>query len=147
MNGTTKKVIKYATLPGIIPRLQELFFNGFANIAFFMAVSLRTVNLLPANHPYLWASNFGRFGIRHVLSESFRTLEFKKENIDRIIIYFIFLSGFLLILLQMFLFVMALITPYAAAGIGAEFFERFGQVNDPTYDLAFIFLERVFAYD
>lgn len=147
MNATTKRVLTYAILPGFIPRFQDLFVRGFSNIAFFMAVALRTANLLPSNHPYLWASNFGRFGIRHVLAESYRNLEFRRDNLDRIIIYFIFLSGFLLVLLQMFLFIMALITPYANAGIGAEFFEHFGQVNDPTYDLAFIFLERVFGYD
>ena len=37
MDITKKQVIKYAVLPGIIPRIQSLFGAGMANIALLIA--------------------------------------------------------------------------------------------------------------
>ena len=54
-------------LPGIIPRVKDLYESGFGWVAHMMAMVYASVRLLPANHPYLDPKNIGRFGIRHVI--------------------------------------------------------------------------------
>lgn len=144
MTPATKHMIYYFTLPGIIPRLKRIFGTGFSYISFYMASVLNVARLLPDNHPYLNTSNFGRFGIHHVLGQAWRNLVFKKENTDQIIIYFSLVFGVVLLATQMILFILAFVVPTASAGVGAEF-SRFFETLNPTDDLAFVFLDRVFG--
>jgi len=146
MNRTTGKVLRYVALPEILPRLQRIFVTGFACLSFYMASVMNIARLLPDNHPYLSPSNYGRFGIHHVLLQAWKNLEFKRKNTDQIIIYFTLASGVILLFLQMALFVMAFIVPAASAGVGAEF-ARFFVTDQPNDDLAFMFLDRVFGME
>lgn len=144
MSPMTKKALLYFTLPGIIPRLLRVFGSGFSYISFYMASVLNVARLLPPNHPYLNPANFGRFGIHHVLAQGWRNLEFTKKNADQIIIFFLLVLGIVLLFAQIILFVLAFVMPAASAGVGAEFASYFVTQN-PTDDLAFLFLDRVFG--
>ena len=57
---TTRQFFRYAVLPEIRWRLQDLFFSGFKYIPYFIALVYQTVKLLPANHPYLDPLNISR---------------------------------------------------------------------------------------
>lgn len=144
MNVTTKKVIKYVTLPAILPRLQELFASGFRFIAFFMAQIYRSMRLLPQGHPYLMPANMGRFGIRHVMVEAGRNLKFRKENADQVIVYFLIMFGLVLLFFQFAMLLMAATTGIAHATMPTNFA---GFFLSPTAanDVAYVMLDRVFG--
>ncbi len=139
------EVVKYATLPRILPRISELFFSGFGYFAFFMAQVYRGVRLLPEGHPYLSPGNIGQYSIAQVVSQAARHLRFRKENLDQVIIFFALLLGLVLLILQAFVFMVALFMPQAFA-FGAFF--GLPQVNEylrGSQDLAFIMMDRVFG--
>ncbi len=140
----TRKTIAYVTLPEIWPRLKALFASGFSYVSYFMALVLNMIRLLPDNHPYLNYMNFGRFGLHHVLWQAWKNLEFKRQNIDQIIIFFTLLMGVVLLFLQIIVFALALTLPVAQAGVGTEF-ARFFVTQNPQDDLAFMFLDHVFG--
>jgi conjugal transfer/type IV secretion protein DotA/TraY len=153
MSGYTKKIIKYAVLPGLVPRLKELFGSGFTYLSLFMAYIYRDLGLLPSNHPYFHRENAGRFGVRHVMSEAWRNLSFKRENIDQVIIFFAMLMGLVLMVAQAVLFVGAMLIEAAeAAGIGCSTSADSGIFNlgifrtpDATDDIALNMLDRIFG--
>lgn len=130
-------------LPGIIPRLKEFAGSGFGALAQLMALIFYSVRLLPPHHPYLRASNQGRFGIRHVIAEAARHIEFKRENTDQIIIFFAVLTGAALLIVQCALLLLTVfIHPVFAAGptpLG------FFQTADATNDIAYMLLDLVFG--
>jgi hypothetical protein len=97
---TTKKVIGYVALPGVIPRCRELFTSGFGHLSFLMAQIYAMVRLLPEGHAYLNPQNMGQFGIRHVVAEAANHLVFKKENIDQILIFFAVGAAVILLISQ-----------------------------------------------
>ncbi len=143
MQVRAKSVVKYAVLPGVVPICRELGMTGFSHVAFFMAQILRSVNLLPAGHPYLSSLNMGRFGIRHVLAESGRSLVFDRKHIDQIIIYGAMLVGLVVLAMQLFMLLASgLIAP--AMAIPANY-EDFFITPLPFNDIAFIMLDRVFG--
>jgi len=144
MNVTVGKALKYSLLPGIVPRIRDFMSSGFTRVAFFIAYVYAAVGILPRHHPYLNPVNVGRYGLRHVLGEARRALVFKKENIDQIIIYFTVLAGVALLFMQFAMLLLALVTSTAQASMG-DFFAGFFVVEDPTYDIAFILLERTFG--
>lgn len=146
MNNMTRKTVAYVMLPAIWPRLKALFASGFSYVSYFMALVLNMIRLLPDNHPYLNAMNFGRFGLHHVLWQAWKNLEFKRQNIDQIIIFFTLLAGVVILFLQIIMFALALAMPVAQAGIGDEF-ARFFVTQNPEDDLAFMFLDRVFGME
>lgn len=144
MNVTAKKVIKYATLPAILPRLQELFASGFRFIAFFMAQIYRSMRLLPPGHPYLLPANMGRFGIRHVLVEAGRNLKFRRENTDQVIVYFLIMFGLVLLFFQFAMLLVAATTGIAQAAMPTNF-AGFFLSPTATHDVAYVMLDRVFG--
>lgn len=139
-----KDIAKYTLLPGIIPRINEFINSGFGWLALTMAVVYNGVRLLPNGHPYLNPHNMGKFGIRHVIAEAANNLVIKKENIDQIIIFFALLLGFLLLVLQFAAIALGFIIKPAAAGGLAAFAGLFTTAN-PTNDIAFMILDKVFA--
>lgn len=162
MKPKTKKFLKYTLTPQVIPRLQGLFYSGFAYIAFFMAQIYRAVRLLPADHPYLNPVNMGKFGIRHAIVEAGSHLSFKKENIDQIIIYFMMFAGIIMLVAQIFMLFLAGFAEVAYAGLYGssdplDFFAYFqlgapggpvhadGSTPAATHELAFVLLDRVFG--
>ncbi|MEZ5918683.1 MAG: hypothetical protein R3D66_01760 [Alphaproteobacteria bacterium] len=144
MNITRKDFINYAVLPGVRPRLHELFATGFQYIPFFMALVYGAVKLLPANHPYLNASNIGRFGIRHVIAEAANNLEIKVENIDQIILFATILVGLVLVLIQIGLLGMVFFFQPVMAAMPTNFAGFFVTAN-PEQDIAHMMLDMVFG--
>lgn len=147
-----RRIIKYIMLPGIIPRIFDLFKNGFFYTAYLIAVIYNNVRLIPTGHPYLNPQNIGRFGLRHVIAEASNRLVFNKKNLDQIFIFFVILIGIGLLGMQLMLLMLALFTsnPVLAAGI-IETLGMFQNPNDtygslgPKQDIAFILLDRIFG--
>jgi conjugal transfer/type IV secretion protein DotA/TraY len=156
---STGKLLKYTLLPGFLPRLHAFFTTGFVHIAYTIALIYQAVRLLPPNHPYLDPANFGRYGIRHVISEAANNLVLSRKNLDQIIIFFTILGGMALLLLQIALLITAVIAQPALAGWVAPTPMNYsifnildvnspyghGSTGGPGQDIAFIILDRVFG--
>ncbi|MCB1532744.1 MAG: DotA/TraY family protein [Alphaproteobacteria bacterium] len=150
MSATKTKFLKYTLLPGFFPRLKDLFTSGFVHISYLMAVVYSAIGLLPDNHSYLNPANRGRFGIRHVLGEAANHLVFDKKNIDKILVYFVTLSGLVLMGVQIALFSVSL---FVQQDVMAQSIPDLFSVNSPyahggggpEQDIAFIMLDRVFG--
>lgn len=141
---TIGKTARYALLPGILPRLREFMDSGFGNLAYFMALVYRAVNILPANHPYLQSGSNGNYGILDVFSEARDHIEFSTKNIDKIIVFFALIVGIIILGIQFFLLLLSfLISPATAAdgNISSNIFTT----PHPTEDLAFRLLDSVFG--
>ncbi len=134
----TKDVFIYTTMPRVLPRAKRLFVDGFAYISFLIAHVYFMARLLPRTHPYLLPENIGRFGIHHVITEASRHLKFSVRHIDQVFIYFVMLSGVLMLVAQIFILIYAVIVSPAMA------FSWF-DTPDPTSDLAFNLLDQVFG--
>ena len=133
-------------MPRVIPRIKELVGSGFGWIAMLMAFIYQSVRLLPPAHPYTNPANKGKFGIRHVIAEAAFNLEFKRQNIDQIIIFVILLIGFLLLAAQIvMLFFGLVIQPAFAFGAGIPGFIGLFATPNPTDDIAFMILDQVFG--
>jgi len=143
-NKITKgDVFRYMVLPGIRPRLQSFFASGFQHVAFFMALVYQLVRLLPQGHPYANPANMGHFGIRHVIAEAANHLVFRWSNLDQIILFFVLLSGMIILLIQICtLFLSLAFAPVMAAPDGlAGFFVT----REPRLDIAYMFMDMVFG--
>ncbi len=113
-----------------------------------MAVIYANVGLLPLQHPYLQAQNYGRFGVRHVVAEAGKNIKFSRKHADQVILYFTILIGLFLLCLQLILFGLSLMAMPAFAGVwGAlSFWDVFSySPYGPQQDFAFIVLDRVFG--
>ncbi|MBI4031679.1 MAG: DotA/TraY family protein, partial [Proteobacteria bacterium] len=140
------QIIKYAALPGLLPRAGRLFFSGFSHIAMYMAAAFHAARLLPYNHPYLRADSIGRYGMRHVLMEARRNLVIKRENIDQVIIYYAVLGGIFLLFAQFLILGFSLFSGAAhASGITPAFLQQFFSTPNATDDVAFVLLDLVFG--
>lgn len=144
INITRRDFINYAVLPGLRPRLHDLFATGFQYIPFFMALVYGSVKLLPSNHPYLNASNIGRFGIRHVIAEAANNLHPSLENIDQIILFVTILIGLILVIAQIFLLGMIFFFQPVMAAMPINFAGFFVTAN-PEQDIAHMLLDMVFG--
>lgn len=146
------KIIRYAVLPGIVPRLYAFFADGFGFIPLLLAQIYLGVGLLPASHPYFDPKNAGRFGIRHVIAEAANNLVFSKKHIDQILVFFIILVAAVLLFMQLILFMIALLVyqPVAAAPPPFTFSNMFmtgtSPINPgPLQDLSFILMDTIFG--
>ncbi len=133
-----KDVLGYTTMPRVFPRIKNLFASGFSYIAFLMAQIYFMARLLPNSHPYLQSANIGRFGIRHVIAEATHNLKFSYKNIDQIIIYAAMLTGVVMLVAQIAIFIWGVIVEPAMA------FSWF-DTPDPATDIAYTLLDRVFG--
>lgn len=103
------QVVAYMVKPGILPRIHKLFFSGFHNFTYLIALVYHMVGLLPKNHPFLHPANKEKYSLLQVLREAAKNLVFRRQNIDQIIIYFVVLLGVFLMggfFLSMLFFVM-----------------------------------------
>lgn len=148
-NVTIKRAARYALLPEFLPRLNSFGRGAFIHIAFFMAQIFRAAGLLPAGHPYLVAANIGRFGVRHVVAQAANNLKFDFKHIDQILIFGALLVGLVILAVQFGLLLLAMISSSAFAnnywGYMPTNFAQFFITADPTHDIAFIILDRVFG--
>ncbi|MCB1532745.1 MAG: DotA/TraY family protein [Alphaproteobacteria bacterium] len=144
-----KQVLSYVFLPQVRPRFKALFASGFQYVPYFIALVYQVVRLLPDNHPYLNPANMGRYGIRHVIAEAANNLTLSRKNIDQILLFFLVLTGFVLIVLQIGLLISAaFVQPVAAATIGTNFLSFFGTANaPPAQDIAMIMMDMVFGVE
>lgn len=145
MAGATGKFLRYALLPGIVPRIGTLFGSGFSHIALYMAYVYRGVRLLPPGHPYLNPANTGRYGIHNVAFEAWRNIEFKKGNTDQVILFFALLAGIIILFMQFGLLLAGLLIPQASA-MSAAYLAGFFVTANPEYDLAFRLLDLTFGF-
>ncbi|MEM9469835.1 MAG: DotA/TraY family protein, partial [Pseudomonadota bacterium] len=141
---TSGKIIRYMTLPGIAPRLREFISKGFDNLAYYIALVYRAVNILPINHPYTQRQNIGKYGVARVLGEAASHLSFDRQNIDKIIIFFLILAGLVLLFLQFLFLLVAIMIGSAVAQIPTSY-QGFIETPSPETDIAFRLLRKVFG--
>lgn len=151
MDAARKKAMKYVLLPGIVPRVWALVSQGFMHVSYLVALIYGAVRLLPPEHPYLNPANRGRFGVRHVIAQAAKNLEFKRENIDQIFVFFVICLGLAILVIQFVLLCMALLTQqYVLAQTTIFPFQDVlttsSQYNEgPEQDIAFILFDRIFG--
>ncbi len=148
MKSSTKQVLKFALLPGILPRLRELLTGSFGFISIYLAQIYGAVRLLPPNHPYLNPANIGRFGVANVVAAAAARLRFGRENIDQIAVFFLLLSGLVVLVMQFILLGVSMVVQgaHAASTLPVGFTGFFITAN-PQDDVAFVILERVFGVE
>lgn len=135
---STGKAIGYATLPGIFPRIRSLFFSGFGNLAYFIALAYSMVRLLPEFHPYLNPENIGKYGIRHVVAAAMHELKFEWKYVDQIVVFFAMLAGIAcLLLFGLGLVAFVLVSPVMAMS--------FFITTNPETDIAFMMMDKIFG--
>jgi len=148
MNVTTKQVFRYSLLPEVSPRIKDFIKSGFGNLAYFMALVYRAVNLLPKNHHYTHAGAAGTFSIRDVISEAASNLLFDAKHIDQIILFFALIAGIIILGLQFALMLVSfLINPAFAQATMPTNYAQFFTTAAPEEDLALSLLDSVFGID
>ena len=138
--------LRYALLPGIVPRVGRLLGGGFAVVSWYMGLALNAAGLLPSRHPCLRAANYGRFNLFAVLAAAAERLELRWDQADRILIFTCILAGLALLFAQLVLVVLAVVlsTPAVAAAVDYPFVEWF-VVDNPSQYIDRIILDRVFG--
>ncbi len=140
---TVKGVLNYAAMPQVVPRLRSLISGGFNYIPYFVAVVYNMVGLLPRNHPYLRPESFGRFGLRHVISQAAGNLKFSWKNIDQIILFVAVCAGVALFFIQ-FIALSAILLMQPVYAMPTNW-NGFFVVANPSQDLAYMMLDMVFG--
>lgn len=136
-------VLRYAFLPGIVPRLGSLFAAMFRSTAWYGGQVLAAVDLLPPNHPALDPRNFGRFGIFALMAAAANNLVLSWRNVDKIIVFICILATIALFVLQFFLFFFALFTSPAIAAT-VPIYDWF-TIDDPSQKVDRILLDQIFG--
>ena len=160
MNIDIKKrdIAAYALLPGVLPRMRQLFGSGFGWIAYMIALVFQATRLLPPHHPYLKTENQGQYNIIHVLRAAGANIEFKWRNIDQIAIFGVVIGGILLFIGQVLMLIFYYVLGVAhaqgvgnSAGIGINAGGGGGgspglfETINPQSDAAFMMLDYVFG--
>lgn len=137
-----KKTLSYALMPQIIPRIREFGFN-FGHVAYLVAYLFSITRLLPDTHAYLKSENINRFGVRAVLIEAYNHLTWDRKHMDQIVLFGLVLMAFVLMIAQI-LGLGLVIFSYSGAALASGVTGYF-QTTPPTYDMAFMMLDRVFG--
>ncbi len=146
MSITKKQVLKTVLLPGIFPRLKDLFGSGFSTLAYMIALVYNTVRILPNNHPYLRAEMIGQYSIRQVIAEASNHITPNRKNIDQIIIFFSIIAALIIMLIQFILLIVAMLIPKAQAAVTMPTtIKEFFVTSNPEEDLAYRLLDLVFG--
>lgn len=145
LNINAKSAIKYATLPGILPRIHDFTTTGFDYLAFLFATVFGGLRILPPNHPFLRPENMGKFGVIGVIREAADNIRMDRKNIDKIVIFGILLFAVVLLTLQFFLLILALMTGRAFADTQGAAFDSMFETKNSTSDIAFLLLDYVFG--
>jgi len=146
--GITKgKVLKYALLPEVLPRLRDLFGSGFGWLAYLIAQVYNVVQILPSNHAYLKPSNVGQFTITQVIAEAANHIHPSWKRIDQIIMFIAILAGLVIMVLQfLILLAIIMINPARAQDVPMPTdYSGFFQTPSPENDIAFRILDMVFG--
>lgn len=133
-----RDVLAYTFMPRVFVRIRE-FSPDFALFAQLLAQVFYNVGLLPKGHPFITRPD--RYGVRDVLAAAAGSLKGGWRNSDQYIVYGAFVLGMVLLVIQFIaLFVMILSQGAQAA---APFISMF-VTSDPTDDIAFMMLDKVF---
>ncbi len=142
---TPGTIVRYALLPGLWPRAKELFGGGFPHLAFLIANLFEMMRLLPANHAYLLRANFGRYSILDVMRAAYTGLGTGWRNIDKFIVFFTVLAGLIMLVVQFFLMIAAILVAPAQAQSMPTTIGGFLRTPYPEDDLAFRMMDLVFG--
>lgn len=146
MNISKKKILKTTLLPGIIPRIRNLFGSGFGKLAYLVALVYNMVRILPNNHPYLKRENIGKYSTRQVVAVAADNIVFSRKNIDQIIIFFTVISALFILVIQFIILISTiLISSAKASPIMPSTIEGFFQTPNPSEDIAYRLLDLVFG--
>ena len=143
---TMRGVMRYMFMPQILPRLNEFYTAGFAQLAYFIALVYRSVGILPQNHFLLRAENRHHLGLRQVLAAAAAELKFTRSEIDKVVIYFAIIVGLVLLVMQFFILLGYVMMNPALAGTGgatmpttyAGFFATPQYATDVAYNLLYM---------
>lgn len=145
---TVKRVVRYAMMPEILPRIRALGFH-FGHFAYLLALVFGSARLIPQAHPVMNPANIGRFGVRQVIAIASDNLVWSRRNIDQVAIFGAIVVGLIMIVIQAIL-----ISAYAVLGgeanaqaVSSSNPGSFFETPDPDQDLAHIFLSQVFGAD
>lgn len=132
--------------PQIAPRLNQFYTEGFAHLAYFIAMVYRAVNILPANHAIFRPENRGLLGVRSVMAAAGAELNFTIKEIDKVIIYFAIIIGLVLLAVQFMLMLSYLMLnpAFAMANPPQTYAEFFAEPQYDT-DVAYQLLSMVFG--
>lgn len=143
---TTGKVLRYALLPQIFPRVRNLFKSGLGSLPYFIVVMFNTVRIIPNGHPYLKAANHKKYSLFQALGAAADNITFDRKNIDKITIFGVVLTGIVMMMMQVVLLIMAMFAvPAYAAGSGPTTTAGFFDNQNPKTDIAFRMLDLVFG--
>jgi conjugal transfer/type IV secretion protein DotA/TraY len=142
-------VARYMLLPQILPRLNAFYTAGFAQLAFFIALTYRSVGILPRNHYVLRPENRDTLGLRQVLAAAGAELKFTRSEIDKVVIYFAVIVGLLLLAGQfLLLLTFVMMNPALAqvtTGTMPTTYAGFFATPNYQYDVAYNLLYMVFG--
>lgn len=136
------KVIGYAVLPRILPRLGRLSFK-FPFVAFLMAQFFIALKMLPKDHMFASQQAYGSFGVIAVLASVANNIRWRWGNIDQNIIFVLFLAATVLLLLQIIGFLFFLVIQSAQAS--PMDIPAFFAISTAEDDISFILLDRIFG--
>lgn len=143
MRVSAGSAVKYATLPGLVPRIKGLFFTGFGPVTQLVALICYMVGLLPRNHPCFSRKTKDQYGLVKILAIAANQVEFKWKNIDQIVILTaIFCGTVMMFLYMMGLVFFVLISPASALGL---LIPDMLVTVAPEHDIAFMMLDRTFG--
>lgn len=104
-----------------------------------MAQIYAMVRLLPKDHPYVTSASTGSFGVRHVVAEAARHIEFKWKNIDQILVFFALLTAIIMSL--MYVVAMAGYLIFSPAFAMPSIIDLVTTLT-PNTDIAFMMMDR-----
>lgn len=133
-----RDAFSYALMPRVFVRFRDLA-PDFLFFAQLLVQVFLNVGLLPKGHPY--ALRPTGYGVRDVLAAAAANLKGGWRNSDQYIVYGAFVLGMVLLVIQFVaLFVMMISQGAQAAGPFLSMFVT----SDPTDDIAFMMLDKVF---
>lgn len=138
-------VMRYMLMPQVVPRLGDFYNAGFGQLAYFIALVYRAVNILPADHPIMRRADKKHLGVREVLAAAAAELKFTRGNIDKIIIYFAVLIGLLMLGIQFFILLAYVMMHPAFAGNIPTTYAGFFATPNYAKDVAYGILYMVFG--
>jgi conjugal transfer/type IV secretion protein DotA/TraY len=139
------RAARFILLPEILPRIHAFFKSGLGHIAFFIAVVFNTVRILPDGHAYLKSANHGKYSVFQAFAAAADNISFSKNNLDKIAIFIVLMTGIVILFLQFILLFFTVIVGKALAAGGPSTLADFFKDNDAHNDLAFRLLDLVFG--
>ncbi|MDB5491336.1 MAG: putative rane protein [Micavibrio sp.] len=140
------KFLKFALLPQVLPRTQDLFREGFGSVAYWIACIFANARMLPPTHPYLNPANIERFTIANVLGQALANLRMSYRNVDQIIIYGLVVLACALFAAQLGLLGLSLLSHAAHAAVAEPTsFADYFLSPIPESDISFMILDRIFG--